>query len=558
MEFNAGNTVRLLLLSLLGLSCAVIKGGSRIENSLAEEPKRVVETALDKLSIELARCYVTQKRTRFPKQVKTIASLEAYLNRLYPNESHELRLAVQNLRRCKEGFSSYEGTVKMFLKNGLRMYAVNLDGKPLPYDRMRIEAIISEAVAQSSQLKPGFSEDEVGKTKMPGETFGFKIDSMKQKPLMTIGIIAAASLGLWCLLSALRRGKKQEQHILDLAASYHIAESSRQVPAVENKAVMQAETRVIESQRPESLFEHLASPPLAADHEGKSYSSSDKRRCPDQWLVVRTSVPGKSHTENNPPIPCQDSNHYDDIGEGWGIAVVCDGAGSKEYSHYGSRFVAQQAGHYFRKIVEENDWQRSNILPSQDQWQEVSKRAFAKIRDDMEGYAREQGLDSNSLSCTVIVVIHSPNGVLTTHIGDGRAAFCNSEQEWKALIKPHKGEEANTTFFITSIDWSEPDNYIESVVVKEKPSAFTLMSDGCESHSFEVNIFDEQEQKYKDLNSPYPKFFQPLVATLRNLHRSCARREEIEAKWERFIESGSEKLKNEPDDKTMILGVLLD
>jgi len=276
-----------------------------------------------------------------------------------------------------------------------------------------------------------------------------------------------------------------------------------------------------------------------------------------KWLVVKTSVAGKLHTESNPQIPCQDSNFYQDIGEGWGIAVVCDGAGSKKYSHRGSRFVAERAGLYFGEIVKQNSWQLSNTLPTQDQWHEVSKRAFAKIRTELEEYARKHGVDSQLLSCTVIVVIHSPVGVLASHIGDGRAAFCNVENEWKAIIKPHKGEEANQTVFITSVGWDQPDNYIESTVFQEKPLAFTLMSDGCESHSFEVNIFDKEEQKYKDPNRPYPKFFQPLVATLRELYQNQAAREEIDAKWRHFIECGNEKLRNELDDKTMILGALV-
>jgi hypothetical protein len=168
------------------------------------------------------------------------------------------------------------------------------------------------------------------------------------------------------------------------------------------------------------------------------------------------------------------------------------------------------------------------------------------------------GVDSDLLSCTVIVVIHAPCGVLTSHVGDGRAAFCNTDHEWKAVMKPHKGEEANQTVFITALDADKPGCYVESTVVRESPVAFALMSDGCESHSFEVNIRDEREERYSDPNRPYPKFFQPLVSTLKSLHKSNTPKTEIDQRWRRFIESGTEKLKTESDDKTMILGVLLD
>jgi hypothetical protein len=44
---------------------------------------------------------------------------------------------------------------------------------------------------------------------------------------------------------------------------------------------------------------------------------------------------------------------------------------------------------------------------------------------------------------------------------------------------------------------------------------------------------------------------------LKDFHRAQLPPEEIDLKWKSFVESGNEKLKNEPDDKTMIVGVLL-
>jgi hypothetical protein len=558
----SGNIIRLFILLYLfsGASFAATESENGAASVPKEEQKRVIEIAIDKLSIELARYYVTQKRTKFPAQVTTIAGLEAYLSRLYPSEGHELRIAVMNLRRHEEAFDSYEGTVKVFLKNGLKMYAVNLDGRPLGYDLGRVEAIINEAVSQTDQLKPGIAERSPGRNGggKPSGAFGSALNFIKQNSLIVLGALVAVNLALLYQMLARRAGKRHELKILQFANSYQVPENSVKVFMVEDRGVVKKETRITDEQAPEERSETVAALPVPEIEEGKPVASSENGMRPAQWLIVRTSIPGKLHVDSQPPIPCQDSNYYEEIGEGCGIAVVCDGAGSKEHSHYGSRFVTQKAASYFREIVEQNNWQTSGILPTQAQWHDVAKIAFARIRANLEEYAKELGFDSSSLSCTVIVVIHSPEAILATHVGDGRAAFCNAEGEWKALIKPHKGEEANNTFFITSIDWNEPDKYIESTIYEEKPFAFTLLSDGCESHSFEVNIYDEQEQKYKDPNRPYPKFFQPLVATLRSLHQSRARREEIDAKWERFIRDGSEKLKNEPDDKTMVLGILLD
>jgi hypothetical protein len=82
------------------------------------------------------------------------------------------------------------------------------------------------------------------------------------------------------------------------------------------------------------------------------------------------------------------------------------------------------------------------------------------------------------------------------------------------------------------------------------------MSDGCEAHAFECSHFDETTQKWSDPNQPYPKFFQPLVVTLNRLKREGLPQEDIKQKWEAFLEGGTSGLKDESDDKTMILGIL--
>lgn len=277
-----------------------------------------------------------------------------------------------------------------------------------------------------------------------------------------------------------------------------------------------------------------------------------------RWLVVGASIAGRAHTESVPPVPCQDSYYYKELGDGWGIAVTCDGAGSVNASQRGAEFVAEKAGIYFEQIIKENDWKNSKSLPNEGLWHKAAKIAFAKIRHDLERFAEAWNLEARELACTVIVVVFSPLGIMASHIGDGRAGFCNGDNEWKAVIEPWKGEEANQTAFITTVDWNTPDKYIESRVFAEKPIAFTLMSDGCEQHAFECLIYNTETQKYISVNKPYPKFFNPLVELLKDFYDQKLPKEEINNKWRQFIKSGNEGLKNEPDDKTMILGILVE
>jgi len=67
----------------------------------------------------------------------------------------------------------------------------------------------------------------------------------------------------------------------------------------------------------------------------------------DKWKIFKTSQQGNDHIKKNPPIPCQDNHCVLEIDDKWGIAVVCDGAGSHKYSHIGSEFVSE----YIAKIL---------------------------------------------------------------------------------------------------------------------------------------------------------------------------------------------------------------
>ena len=80
---------------------------------------------------------------------------------------------------------------------------------------------------------------------------------------------------------------------------------------------------------------------------------------------------------------------------------------------------------------------------------------------------------------------------------------------------------------------------------------------GCESATFELNRFNEETQLYERLNNPYPKFFNPNVTILRELAISGKSSEEIDALWLKFLQDGNSKFESETDDKTLILGTVL-
>jgi len=273
------------------------------------------------------------------------------------------------------------------------------------------------------------------------------------------------------------------------------------------------------------------------------------------WLILGTSVEGKSHIIDN--IPCQDAHAFTQLNENWGIAVVSDGAGSYENSHLGSGFVVETSLTEFENVLNENNWHVNNILPTNEDWNLIAIKTLKNIKEKLYDFSVMENLEFKSLSCTVIVLIYSPIGLLVTHIGDGRAGYKDENDNWFSIITPFSGHQVGTTVFITTNIWNDVSYYIESNVINSKIKAFTLLTDGCELSCWECYQKSEIDDNYFYPNKPFPNFFNPNVNALLKMYNSKLNYSILNAKWENFIKTGNEKLLNETDDKTMILGVLL-
>ena len=284
--------------------------------------------------------------------------------------------------------------------------------------------------------------------------------------------------------------------------------------------------------------------------------SIDKDNC----LIIGASVRGKGHIQTD--LPCQDSNKYTYLTKGWGIAVVSDGAGSATKSQIGSRLVVERATKHFMEVIKEMAWVERNELPSDLEWAQIAYSVLRRVYVDIGNFAQQKNINIKELNATAIVLIHSPFGLLSTHIGDGRAGYRNNSGEWLPVIVPHKGEEASQTIFITSQFWDRPsfrmsDHLIpDSVVIREKITGFTLMSDGCENTSWQVSQMDTNTGKVCDPNRPFRGFFDPLTNTLVKFHNDRIDVNKRSEAWYSFLDTGREFSK-EVDDKTLILGIIL-
>lgn len=305
----------------------------------------------------------------------------------------------------------------------------------------------------------------------------------------------------------------------------------------------------------EPKTESVAVPIITQNEDYKAFSEDT-----GEWLIIGASVRGNGHISMG--LPCQDSSNYKSLGNGWGIAVTSDGAGSAKRSEIGSAIAVQRAIFHFEKLIMDRNWIGKQMLPSEAEWIKLSFKVLKLIHDEIESFSIQKDVNFKDLSSTIIVVIHSPFGLLVCHIGDGRAGYQDSNGEWHSLITPHKGEEANQTIFIPSDFWKIPFYEMSGVTVPEsrvitgKIKAFTLMSDGCESTSWKCNLFNEATNKYYDPNLPHKPFFDSIVNTLLTFNKENIPNEERKVKWASFITKGNDSFIKESDDKTMIVGAL--
>ncbi len=272
------------------------------------------------------------------------------------------------------------------------------------------------------------------------------------------------------------------------------------------------------------------------------------------WLLTGVSVRGHAHVANG--WPGQDASRLAWFGS-FGLAIVCDGAGSAEHADEGARQTALLCEHHFGNLLTVTGWADQIEPPSAAVWHDEAKAVLAAVRADLEKVSLSQEWPLTSLACTVIVLIFSDNWLLTTHIGDGRAGYCRVDEQWEAAMIPFRGAEANETVFITSDIW-EPervDVFVESRVVYGPVRAFCVLSDGCEKATFACNLYDPDRQVYYDPNLPFAPFFDPVAEQVLRLYADGRSRAEVDADWATFLTDGHARFRTEPDDKTLLLGV---
>lgn len=259
------------------------------------------------------------------------------------------------------------------------------------------------------------------------------------------------------------------------------------------------------------------------------------------WKAIACSEKGTSHQKSQ--SPCQDYTDFirlnnageDDNNGEIVIGAVSDGAGSCKNSHIGSKLAVETA---LESLKGWPKWLKEN---QQDSSPEILKksaeRAFAKtlkaIKAAFDEKAGKMHRSPKDFSCTLLIVVTTPNWLAAMQIGDGFIVVRQPDSEYQLLFHPSKGEYFNETTFVTS---SRAEEKMEVKTLFRKQQFIFAASDGLERIA--INLKDWQ---------PHSPFFDMFKNALEKRNE-----EEEKDSTEKWLDSEAVN-KRTDDDKTILL-----
>ena len=255
--------------------------------------------------------------------------------------------------------------------------------------------------------------------------------------------------------------------------------------AVEDKPKNTAPETISESLNAPETEPENAQESIVVELEPANAECQTPKWClPNQkWEGIYEAVPGLSHRDARPPLPCQDAAIVSDGSRPW--VIVADGAGSSAVSEIGSQAVVtglNRLAHTLQK-------QLASLLDEPAAPSEEAVRTqgllFVKhargILDDLSVQHRRPQKD---FRCTLLMAIHGKEHLLWLKIGDG-ALVIEALQKNENSLQPSlntlgvvgKGEFANQTTFID--DHLQPSDVQVGLYPAQNLTGFAAMSDGA-------------------------------------------------------------------------------
>jgi hypothetical protein len=163
---------------------------------------------------------------------------------------------------------------------------------------------------------------------------------------------------------------------------------------------------------------------------------------PPGWRIVTAETTGPDHLTRG--LENQDAHAYRRLGDGFVLAAA-DGAGSREWSAWGSRTAVDTACQVARSI--------GLPQPERATWLDAGRR-FAD--DVCEQFDRKVGAQAGfgpqigDFATTLLVLVAQPPAYLFLSVGDGFAVVEHQHGGAHLVMPPDAGPDDGTTMFLTS------------------------------------------------------------------------------------------------------------
>lgn len=543
-----------------------------------------IEQIIFKIEYQLAKDYVKEKGSDFSNNITNHKDLVSFLTRLY-GDNNEIIASCNNLNAYSELYKNNTDK-KIFLLKAVKEISLK------NYNAAAVNSIINNAdnntTGQGQQGETrtitnesttgNFNNNEFIELKNENEELQRINESLlkenellKKQPLneksaffnlkyfnikriiflfLLFSFLFLIKDYLITLIKDRLLNNKNNKQVID---NNNTTSLDMNKASTSNKNLLDKNTNTVDS------IQTVSSKNKDVDFEVTNINYANLPVLSGKWNIIEAKSIGKSH--NSTSDPCQDNKYHLKLSDNWGVAITSDGAGSAKLSHEGSKFITEKTPIYLKKILETEDWFNKNQLPTDERWEAICLKVFDSMKNSLNSYAINNNYEFKDLACTVILIVYSNKGLLVSHIGDGRAGYCDTSGEWKSAIIPHKGEEANQTIFITST-WENivlsNVNVPESRVIREPIKAFLLMSDGCEQHFYICKSQDptRTDTYFIEINKPDKVFLESVIGAYGRMIDDGKTDDEINAHLERYLERGTKELEDEPDDKSIILGFI--
>lgn len=228
------------------------------------------------------------------------------------------------------------------------------------------------------------------------------------------------------------------------------------------------------------------------------------------------------------------------------MLAMADGAGSAACAAEAARFTVRRAP----ELV----WQRIRRAGRKGKiraktWRHIARELCARLAAELQAEARNNGSPPAAWACTFsLIVLQGKTRGYSLQLGDGVCGYRTGAGEWRRLAAPAKSEYANETNFLHDFAAKPHDLRMH---IFTQPTAALMATDGMERYLSYTGGADQRAEQAGQLFAPFCEDNRQALIAMQGLPP-----EEIEAALANMLQSGSEELTAEPDDKTLILAVL--